>query len=105
MLYGMTYEQYWNGSPYLAKYFCEKHKLEIKEKNQQLWLQGLYIYNAVSVALSNAFGKHSNAKYLEEPIDIIPPTEEEMQEREEKEFIKSIRALDAFQKSWEAKQK
>ena len=42
--------------------------------NQQLWLQGLYNFDAVSVAVSNFFGKQGTKKqtYLKEPLELHP---------------------------------
>lgn len=44
---------------------------EMKQErlDSNMWLMGLYVTNAVSVAVSNALnGKKSKAKYLKEPI-------------------------------------
>ena len=44
---GMTPEQYWDGDPMLAKYYRQADELKRKRKNQELWLQGMYIYEAL----------------------------------------------------------
>lgn len=44
---GMTYEQYWNGDPNLVKYYRQADELKVERKNQELWLQGMYIYEAL----------------------------------------------------------
>ena len=43
----MTPEQYWDGDPMLAKYYRQADELKRKRKNQELWLQGMYIYEAL----------------------------------------------------------
>lgn len=56
---GMTPEQYWDGDSLLAKYYRKADELRRKRRNEELWLQGMYIYEAlcdVSPVL-NAFAK------------------------------------------------
>lgn len=96
MTYGMTYDEFWYGKPILAKYYREKHKLDIERRNQELWLQGLYIYDAFAVVLSNAFSKHSKAKYIEKPFDLFPKTEEEKQAEIENTRRTMYEKLNAF---------
>jgi len=104
MLYGMTYEQYWYGDPNMAGSFRKLHELKIEQKNQELWLQGLYIYNAVGVVASNALSKKgsSSQKYLEKPIDILPKSKEQQEKEAEDTRQKVIDALSAWKKQWDA---
>ena len=44
---GMTPEQYWDGDPTLAKYYRKSFELQRKRRNEELWLQGMYIYEAL----------------------------------------------------------
>lgn len=83
MAYGMTYDEYWHGKPILARYYREKHKVEIEQRNQELWLQGLYFYDAVAVAMNNAFSKHAK-KYIDKPFELFPKTEDEKKEEIQK---------------------
>ena len=56
---GMTSKQYWDGDPSLPKYYRKADELKRKRRNEDMWLQGLYIYEAlcdVSPVL-NAFAK------------------------------------------------
>ena len=43
----MTPEQYWDGDPSLTRYYRKAHELKRNERNQELWLQGMYIYEAL----------------------------------------------------------
>lgn len=87
----MTEEQYFNGKPYLTKSYREAFEIKRKIKNQELWLQGLYFYEAlldVSPIL-NAFAKKGTKahKYSNEPYVL---SEKEKVERDiEKERINS----------------
>ena len=44
---GMTSEQFWDGDPYLAKYYRKADEIRTERRNQELWLQGMYIYEAL----------------------------------------------------------
>lgn len=103
MLYGMSYDEFWYGKPELAKYYREKHKLEIEQTNQQLWLQGLYIYDALAVVMSNAFSKRKD-KYIEKPFDLFPPTEEEKEAKAEQIRLAMYEKLNAFKAEFEKRQ-
>ena len=44
---GMTPEQYWEGDCTLVKYYREADEIRKDRRNQELWLQGMYIYEAL----------------------------------------------------------
>lgn len=44
---GMTPEQYWDGDCMLVKYYRKAEELRNEKRNQELWLQGMYIYEAL----------------------------------------------------------
>ena len=44
---GMTPEQYWEGDPALAKYYRKADAMKLERRNQELWLQGMYVYEAI----------------------------------------------------------
>lgn len=44
---GMTYEQYWEGDCTLVKYYRKAEELRNEKRNQELWLQGMYVYEAI----------------------------------------------------------
>lgn len=94
---GMTSEEYWEGSPSLVKFYRKASELRNKRKNEELWLQGLYISNALNVSFAN-FGKAlskktgSVEKYIERPIPISRLEIREEEERKEKEKMIKIMA-------------
>lgn len=105
---GMTPEQYWEGDPYLAKFYFEAHKLRIEQRNQELWMQGLYIYNALNVVAANtvnAFSKHHRPqqKYLEKPLPMFKSDEDLSEEAKEKERKKAIEGFESMRKAWKQK--
>lgn len=78
---GMTLDEYWFASPRLVRYYREAHKYRIQMRNQELWLQGLYNFNAFGTVLANAFSKRGSTRrnYLEKPLELFGKTEEEKQ--------------------------
>ena len=107
LLYGMTWEQYWNGDPWMVVQYAETHRLRVQQRNEELWLQGLYMHDAFAVVLSNAFAAKGSTpkKYLEKPLDILPKTEEEKAAEEERELRKMIRQLNMWEKQFNAREK
>ena len=51
---GMSSAEYWEGDPSLARYYRKAYRIKQEEINNNAWLQGMYIYDAVSTALHNA---------------------------------------------------
>lgn len=102
MLYGMSYDEFWYGKPELATAYRKLHRLRTEQTNQQLWLQGLYVQNAVAVAINNAFSKQKQ-KYIAEPVRLFPMTEDEKEikaaETRQKLIAKLNAWKDAFNKS------
>ena len=56
---GMSADQYWDGDPALTKYYRKADELNRQRKNEELWLQGMYIYEALCAVspVMNAFAK------------------------------------------------
>lgn len=95
---GMTAEQYWEQSPYLAVAYRKAWKLRKQAENEQAWLQGLYVFDAFAVCLANAFAKRGAKKqnYIEKPLDIFPLTEREKKRREAEERAKMQEAMETM---------
>ena len=68
---GMSFAEYWDGDPKLAQYYRKAYQIKQEEINNNAWLQGMYIYDAISTALHNALrGKNSQAQsYAKQPYD------------------------------------
>lgn len=70
----MTEEQYWDKDCLLVKYFREAEELRIQKANQQAWLQGKYIYDALACVspIFRSFSKKGTkaTPYLEEAYPI-----------------------------------
>ena len=91
----MTPKQYWEESPYLAVAFRNAFRLKRQIDNEQAWLNGMYVYDAIAVCMANAVSKQGSKKqtYIEKPIDIFPLTEREKKIREAQENAKMEAAM------------
>lgn len=111
MAMGMGYDEYWNCSPQRYKAYRKAHQMRTEQKNQEMWLQGWYVYKAIETALHNqpAFATKpvKPVSYLEQPIRITPLSAEEKRAKEEAEKAKKLAEftdyLTQFQKSWESR--
>lgn len=104
IVYGMTYEQFWFGDPYMAKAYREAHLLKRRMRNEELWLSGLYNYNGFGAVIATAFGKRSQ-QYVEKPFDIFQKTALEKKEEERQKKRKLIAFLSSWKKNSDEKQK
>lgn len=84
----------------MAVAYRKAYRLKREADNEQAWLQGVYIYDAFAVCLTNAFSKRGakTQNYIERPIDIFPLTEREKKRREQEEYAKMQRAMEAMVK-------
>lgn len=100
MSIGMSYEDYWDGDPYLVRYYAEAHKLRVKEQNMMAWLQAQYIYEVMGdmASLYNPFSKtHKAEPFRNAPYDLYSEDVEATKERLEKEHYEDMKArLKAF---------
>ena len=101
----MTAAEFWDGDPWLAVAYQRAHDVTRQRQSEEMWFMGLYNFRAVSTAISNAFRAKGTRpqKYLEEPIRVIPYTEEEKAAIAERERQKTIDYFNKLAKKWESK--
>ena len=100
---GMSPEQYWDGDPALAKYYRKADEMRLTRKNQELWLQGMYIYEAICDAspIFHAFAKKGTKPYpyTDKPYPLTDRQRETNTETKEKAISeKGKRFMEAFMK-------
>lgn len=98
---GMTYEQFWDGDPMLCRYYREAEEIRNEKKNQELWLQGAYIYEAIAdlSPVLHAFAKKGTkpTPYPTSPYPITKKQQERIRvEKERKEFEKGKRFMETL---------
>ena len=69
MAMGMTYTEYWDGEPQAVIPYREAYKIKQNEANTMSWLQGMYNYIGVAIALNNGFS-NSKQDYPKKPFDL-----------------------------------
>ena len=105
---GMTPEQYWEGDPALAKYYREADALKLERMNYELWLQGLYFYEANCDAspLLQAFAKRGTKPhpYPNKPYPLTETQRKHEEEAKEKAiYDKGKKFVEAFMKATNSK--
>jgi hypothetical protein len=100
---GMTPDQYWNGDPALAKSYRKADEISLDRRNQELWLQGMYIYEAICDAspILHAFAKKGTKPlpYPEKPYAITEKQREKNSQSKEKAISdKGKKMMEAFMK-------
>jgi hypothetical protein len=96
----MTPEQYWDGDPLLTKYYRQADEIKQKRKNQELWLQGMYIYEALCDVspILQAFAKKGTkpAPYPDHPYSLTAKErEDEKKLQEQRDREKAKRYMEA----------
>ena len=83
----MTPEQYWDGDPELVKYYRKAEEIRNKKRNQELWLQGMYIYEALCDAspIFHAFAKKGTKPRPYSTAPYALTLKEQKKEKEAKE--------------------
>jgi hypothetical protein len=98
---GMTPEQYWDGDPELAKYYRKADEIRSERRNQELWLQGMYVYEAICDAspIFHAFAKKGSKPhpYADKPYALTDKQRERDAVNKEKAIAeKGKRFMQAF---------
>ena len=87
----MTYQQYWEEDCQLVKYYKEAFEIQQRRMNEQLWLQGMYVYDAVCAVspVLHAFAKSGTKPipYHDKPFPMSKAEAEERQKAEMQEKL------------------
>lgn len=95
---GMTEAQYWDGDCELVTHYRKAEEMRRERVNQEMWLQGMYIYDAISrlSPILHAFAK-KGAKaepYVSEPYPITQERADEIRRKREKaQMSKGLRFM------------
>ena len=103
MSIGMSYDEFWYGDCWVASYYREAWKLKKQQLNEQFWLQGVYIYEAlIDVApILHAFTKKGTKPlpFPEKPYDLYNDSKQSKKKKKQEEENEKIRA-ELFLKQW-----
>lgn len=96
MSIGMSYDEFWNQDVALVRVYRKADELRRRRQNEGMWLQGLYIYEALCdvAPIYHAFAKKGTkpAPYAKEPYPITETELREMEERKRKEKEERMKA-------------
>ena len=101
---GMSPEQFWDGDPTLVQYYRRADEMRIERRNYELWLQGLYVYEAICdvAPVLNAMAKKGTKvhPYSEQPYAITEKQRRrEIEEKEKRLAEKGKRMMEMFMRS------
>ena len=98
--FGMSTREFWNEEPELLwayrKSYMDKFEIQKELSNYNAWLEGLYVFDAISKGLYNSFGRKEGqliANYLEKPYDFNskPKTQKEIELEKQLEVEEQIK--------------
>ena len=101
MMYGMSYFEFWNESIERYADYWQKHQFEIEKRNQELWMQGIYIREAID----SAFDTKHRCKYPDKPHRITELTDVEKELENRRKVNEFRNALMERKRRWDAKHK
>lgn len=108
---GMTPHQYFDGDCCLVKYYRQADEMKKQRQNEFLWLQGMYVYDAILCASPalRAFGGSEPIPYPDKPYvtskeEIIEREEEKRQSLIEEKRARMIEKAEAHNKSFKEKE-
>ena len=96
----MPYELFWNGEPNLVKAYLKTHELRNQQRNQEMWVQGIYnfrAFKAVAESLAYGLAGGKGAKPSPYPEAPIPFTESEEKAATERNKQKTLQWVESNQ--------
>ena len=94
MSIGMTYDEFWNQDVAMVRAYRKAHELKRRQQNETLWIQGIYVRDALLATVGNMFSD-SGSKKNEYPAEPHPITAEQIAEKEAVENQKMEERLKA----------
>ena len=95
---GMSYDEFFRKDHTLVVAYREAEKIKVRKQNNDMWLQGLYVYEAVArlTPLMNAFASNPKAEpYLKKPFPLYGDSEEDIDEEQKAVADKGLAYMQA----------
>ena len=101
----MSYDEYWYGETWRVHDYIEAQKFRLEQREHELWLQGLYTFNALQSALSvSEFFRSKGSRpipYPQKPHGVWERKNPEIEaqkeaQRAEAERLKAVAYFDAL---------
>lgn len=89
---GIRAEDFWKLNIRKLRPFLKAEQIKFEQKNRECHLLGMYVYDAVAIAINNQFRKSGQApaSYPDKPYEFL--TEKEIAERKRKAEIEKMKA-------------
>lgn len=97
--WGMTWDEFWYESIDRLQAYWQANQFSIERRNQELWLQGLYIRSAVASCLDKKF------KYPEKPQRVTEMTDAEADAESKRKLDRMRDVLNEHKRRWDARNK
>lgn len=97
---GMPYDLFWNGDPRLVRSYREASKLRNQQKNQEMWIQGIYFQRALKSTIEHCvygLAGGMGSKPSEYPESPLPFTEAEQKAATERSKEKTLKWVESGQ--------
>lgn len=115
MSYGMSYNEFWHGDAYIVMFYRKSHKLKLKERDENNWLMGMYVYDAIGklAPILHPFSKKGTKPlpYAEQPflydklLEDVKTEEQKQQEEEQRVEAETLKAQIQFNNWFRATKK
>lgn len=109
MSYGMSYDDFWHGDAGMVYFYRELHKINIKQKDEDNWLLGMYVYEAIidCSPILHAFSKKGTKPlpYAEKPYLMDKLREKTQQEKDQEKENERLKAIVHFNNWFHATKK
>lgn len=89
---GMTWTQFWIDEPELTVAYRKAEMIRKRRRNEELWLEGVYMAEALRSTVGNMFSKGNKNQYPAEPFPITADEQQERREREERNRMERMKA-------------
>lgn len=95
MSYGMDYKDYWYGDIFQTYYVLKAYRLKLKAEDEYMWMQGMYVYEAIldCARILHPFSKATKPlPYSEQPyLHKVEQTQKQLDEEERQKQIENVR--------------
>lgn len=96
MSLGMSYSDFWDGDCEIAVYYRKAFVKKCERKNEELWLQGIYIYEAlldVAPVFNPVSKKHKALPYRTSPIPLTDVEKEKQKDEKNREKLNAGKTI------------
>ena len=97
MSWGMSWSEFWFESLDRLHDYWQANQYSIERRNQELWLQGVYIQAAVASCLDSK----KRAKYPEKPFRITEMTDAEREAENKRKVDRLREILNSHKQNWD----